>query len=306
MPPEGEWATVRDFLVHSLPRLEGGRVDEMLRDGGVVDMDGPVGLEAPYVPGGAVWFHRDLPSETTVPFDIAIVHRDENLVVIDKPHFLATIPRGAHILQSALVRLRHQLNLPDLIPAHRLDRVTAGLVLFVADPARRGAYQTLFQDRKVRKEYLAVAPKHPQLNFPVTVTSRIVKAKGEFVAHEIAGEPNAETTVELLGTRGDLGLYRLLPRTGRTHQLRLHMNSLGIAILGEDLYPTATDRSVDDFTCPLQLLAAALEFTDPLDGSVRRFESGRTLQAWDSIERWSADDRTPSQGGGSRGGSGGI
>lgn len=280
MPEDGEWNTVREFLIDTLPRMSVTRIDEMLDEGVVVDMQGPVTSTSPYVPGDAVWFHRDLPVESVVPFDISIVHRDDAILVIDKPHFLPTIPRGGHILQTALVRLRLELDLPDLIPAHRLDRVTAGLVLFVVDPALRGAYQTLFQDRKVNKVYEAIAPNDPTLQFPLMVSSRIVKEKFDFAAREVDGEPNAETRIELIDQHRDLGRYRLQPRTGRTHQLRLHMNSLGIPILGDDLYPQPSERPVDDFTAPLQLLASTLEFTDPLSGAVRRFDSRRTLERW--------------------------
>ncbi|MFF2087835.1 RluA family pseudouridine synthase [Nocardia sp. NPDC058176] len=287
LPEDGQWATVRDHLVERLPRVDPARIEEMLRAGEIVDLDGPLGPNAPYVPGGAVWFHRDLPVETEVPFEIGIVHRDEDILVVDKPHFLATIPRGQHILQTALVRLRRDLDLPDLIPAHRLDRVTAGLILFVVNPARRGAYQTMFHHRTVRKEYEAIAPYDPALELPRVVRSRIIKEKQVLAAMEVEGEPNAETEVSLLEHRDGLGRYRLRPHTGRTHQLRLHMNSLGVPILGDDFYPVVTDKSVDNYTRPLQLLAASLEFTDPISGEPRRFETQRSLQAWTDLPGWS-------------------
>ncbi|MET9027570.1 RluA family pseudouridine synthase [Nocardia sp. NPDC004168] len=286
LPEQGHWATIRDHLVERLPRVSPARIDELLHAGGIVDLDGPIAPDAPFVPGGAVWFHRDLPEETVVPFDIPVVHRDDDLLVVDKPHFLATIPRGQHILQTALVRLRRELDLPDLVPAHRLDRVTAGLVLFVINPARRGAYQTMFHKRTVRKEYEAIAPFDPSLTLPRVVRSRIVKEKQVLAAQEVPGEPNAETEIELLEHREGLGRYRLRPHTGRTHQLRLHMNSLGVPILGDDFYPVLTDKPVDDFTRPLQLLAAALEFTDPVTHEPRRFETSRTLQAWTDPHGW--------------------
>ncbi|WP_040864849.1 RluA family pseudouridine synthase [Nocardia exalbida] len=286
LPEQGHWATIRDHLVERLPRVPATRIDELLHAGGIVDLDGPISPDAAYVPGGAVWFHRDLPEETVVPFDIPVVHRDDDLLVVDKPHFLATIPRGQHILQTALVRLRRELDLPDLIPAHRLDRVTAGLLLFVINPARRGAYQTMFHKRTVRKEYEAIAPYDPGLELPRVVRSRIIKEKQVLAAREVPGEPNAETEIELLEHRDGLGRYRLRPHTGRTHQLRLHMNSLGIPILGDDFYPVLTDKPVDDFTRPLQLLAASLEFTDPITREARRFETTRTLQAWTDPQGW--------------------
>jgi tRNA pseudouridine32 synthase/23S rRNA pseudouridine746 synthase len=286
MPEADDWATVRDHLIERLPRVPAARIDQLLREGGIVDLAGPIAPDAPYVPGGAVWFHRDLPDETAVPFEITIVHRDDDLLVVDKPHFLATIPRGQHILQTALVRLRRDLDLPDLIPAHRLDRVTAGLILFVINPARRGAYQTMFHKRTVRKEYEAIAPFDPELDLPRTVRSRIIKEKQVLAAQEVAGAPNAETCIELLEHRDGWGRYRLRPLTGRTHQLRLHMNGLGIPILGDDFYPVLTDKPVDDFSQPLQLLAASLEFTDPITGEPRRFDTTRTLQAWTEPEKW--------------------
>lgn len=286
LPEDGHWSTIRDHLVERLPRVPAARIDELLREGGIVDLDGPIAPDAPYVPGGAVWFHRDLPEEKVVPFDITVVHRDDLLLVVDKPHFLATIPRGQHILQTALVRLRRDFDLPELIPAHRLDRVTAGLVLFVIDPAARGAYQTMFHRRTVRKEYEAIAPYDPELTLPRTVRSRIIKEKQVLAAQEVPGEPNAETEIELLEQRDGLGRYRLRPHTGRTHQLRLHMNSLGIPILGDDFYPVLTDKSVDDYRRPLQLLAATLEFTDPITGAPRRFDTTRTLQAWTDPAGW--------------------
>lgn len=180
-----------------------------------------------------------------------------------------------------MARLRRELELPALQPAHRLDRLTAGLVLFVVRPGERGAYQTMFRDRLVRKEYEAVAPYDPARAFPRTVRSRIVKERGVVAAREEPGEPNSESRIELLEHREGLGRYRLLPATGRTHQLRVHMNGLGLPIVHDPLYPVVeAEGAPDDFSRPLQLLARVLEFTDPVTGEPRRFESGLRLSAW--------------------------
>ena len=179
------------------------------------------------------------------------------------------------------MRLRRDLDLPELAPAHRLDRVTAGLVLFVIRPELRGRYQTMFRDRLVGKEYEAIAGYDPELTLPTTVRSRIVKEKGVIVAKEVPGPPNAETVVDLVEHRDGLGRYRLCPLTGRTHQLRLHMSGLGLPIRNDDFYPVLTEKPLDDFTRPLQLLAKVLEFDDPLTGEHRRFESRRRLSDWD-------------------------
>jgi tRNA pseudouridine32 synthase/23S rRNA pseudouridine746 synthase len=286
LPLEGPWGTLLEHLVDRLPRVAPARLEQMLREELIFGADGPLGVDTRFEPGTFIWFHRDLPDEVPVPFEITVVHQDEHLVVVDKPHFLAAIPRGKHIQQTALVRLRHQLGLPQLSPAHRLDRVTAGLMMFVSTPSARGAYQTLFRDRKVHKEYEAIAPYSPSLGLPRTVCSRIVKERGILVAQEVPGETNARTYVELLEHRDGLGRYRLVPATGRTHQLRVHMNGLGVPILGDDFYPTLHEKPLDDFTKPLQLLAKVLDFDDPLTGEHRRFTSTRRLTAWDSLGMW--------------------
>jgi tRNA pseudouridine32 synthase/23S rRNA pseudouridine746 synthase len=277
---------MRDHLVDRLPRVDPARIDAMLHEERIVGVDGPIAPDAPFVPESFLWFHRDLPDEVPVPFDIGVVHRDDDLLVVDKPHFMATIPRGQHIVETALVRLRRELDLPALSPAHRLDRPTAGLLMFVVRRERRGAYQTLFRDRRVRKTYEAVAHHDPALDLPRTVCSRIVKERGVLRAYEEPGEPNAVTHVELLAHRDGLARYRLTPETGRTHQLRVHMNGLGVPILGDDFYPELTEKPLHDFRRPLQLLATTLEFRDPFRGTLRRFTTRRQLQAWTSYEDW--------------------
>ncbi|HZF89180.1 RluA family pseudouridine synthase [Streptomyces sp.] len=282
LPAEGPWATVRDHLVERLSGAGAGVVDGMFDAGRIVGVDGAaVSADAPFVPGMFVWFHRELPEEVPVPFPLRIVYHDEHIVVVDKPHFLATTPRGSHVAETALARLRRELGIPTLGAAHRLDRLTAGLVLFTVRPEERGAYQTLFRDRLVRKEYEAIAPYDASLALPRTVRSRIVKERGSLTAVEVPGEPNAVSRIELLAHRGGLGRYRLVPGTGQTHQLRVHMNALGLPILGDPLYPVVTAPvPAGDFRDPLQLLARKLEFTDPVTGAAHRFRSTRTLAAW--------------------------
>ena len=242
--------------------------------GEVVCADGTVVDETTTLPAGShVYFYRELRDEVAVPFDIPVLHRDDDILVVDKPHFLATMPRGRHVAQTALVRLRRDLDLPELSPAHRLDRLTAGVLLFTVRREVRGRYQTLFARGEVEKAYLAHSDGTPSVALPATLRSRIAKYRSHLQAVEEAGVPNAETLVEPQGR----GLYRLTPRTGRTHQLRVHMASIGLPITGDPLYPRVVDVAADDFTCPLQLLAQRLVFDDPLTGSRREFISGRTL-----------------------------
>jgi tRNA pseudouridine32 synthase/23S rRNA pseudouridine746 synthase len=287
LPAAGAWETVRDHLVARLA-AGAGVIDEMLDAGRIVDAAGrPVSRETAYLPGMYVWFHRELPAEERVPFAIDVVYQDEHVVVADKPHFLATTPRGSHVAETALARLRRQLGVPTLGAAHRLDRLTAGLVLFTVRPEERGAYQSLFRDRRVGKEYEAVAAYDPGLDLPRTVRSRIVKERGVLAAREVEGEPNAVSRIELLEHRHGLARYRLLPSTGQTHQLRVHMSALGVPILGDPLYPVvAGPVAAGDFRRPLQLLARVLEFTDPITGCEHRFVSPRVLRAWSSYDEW--------------------
>ncbi|GLP82461.1 pseudouridine synthase [Mycobacterium antarcticum] len=251
----------------------GERAAEKVLAGEVVCADGSVVSPSTVLaPNAFVYLYRDLPEEVPVPFGVPVLYRDDDIVVVDKPHFLATMPRGRHVAQTALVRLRRSLDLPELAPAHRLDRLTAGVLLFTARREVRGAYQTMFARGEVRKTYLARADVST-LAFPLTLRSRIRKERGRLQAYEEPGESNAETRVEHLGD----GLYRLTPRTGRTHQLRVHMASLGLPILGDPLYPEVVDVGADDFSDPLQLLAHRVEFDDPLTGDRQVFVSERSL-----------------------------
>jgi tRNA pseudouridine32 synthase/23S rRNA pseudouridine746 synthase len=234
---------------------------------------GVVAADTVLPPNSYVYLYRDLPDEIPVPFEMPILYRDRDILVVDKPHFLATTPRGGHVVQTALVRLRRELELPELSPAHRLDRLTAGVLLFTVRREVRGAYQTMFAEGRARKTYLARAAGTPTVALPALLTSRIIKQRSRLQAFEEPGEPNAQTYVELL----EDGLYRLTPRTGRTHQLRVHMASLGVPIDNDPLYPDVVDVAPGDFRAPLQLLAQRLAFDDPLSGVHRDFVSGRVL-----------------------------
>lgn len=269
------WATLDAFLRDRLP----GRVpvDAWLAEGRFVDTAGhPIAPGTPYTSATFVWFHKD-PPEDPEPDDLAVLHRDDRIVVVDKPHLLATIPRGEHVNSSALVKLRRQLGLPDLAPAHRLDRLTAGVLLFTVRREHRAAYQGLFAERRAAKTYEALAAALPALATPTVVESHIVKRRGSLQAVEVPdAEPNARTVVTLVESRGDVGRYRLEPTTGRTHQLRVHLNGLGAPIIGDPLYPVVTEPPEEPGP-PLRLVARTLAFTDPLDGDAREFTSRAPL-----------------------------
>lgn len=272
---------MRDWLHYRLP--ENVEVDAFLDTGRFVYASGEaVRPGDAYRSNTFMWFHRDLPVEAPVPGEIRVIHRDERIVVIDKPPFLSSIPRGRHVRESVVVRMREELGLPQLSPMHRLDRVTSGVLMLATEQRWRAPYQTMFMRGEVQKVYRAVAGIRDDLELPTIVRNHLIKERGIMNAEILPGvEPNSESLVELEaeiepGTDGQRrGIYRLSPHTGKTHQLRMHMLSLGIPIEGDPLYPVTLDVAVDDFSTPLQLLASTLSFTDPVDGSARHFESTR-------------------------------
>ena len=280
LPENPSWETIAEFLLTRFPN-DATRIAAKIESGEVVVQDGTaVTFSTPYVPREFVYLYRDPPAEPRVPFEIDVLHRDENLLVVDKPHFLATTPRGSWVTETAVVRLRKELDLPELSPVHRLDRLTAGVLVFTVRREARRAYQMLFDRRLVEKEYEAIAPAAPRLDFPREVRSRIVKERGVLQAREVDGPVNAVTSIDVVDTAGDRARYRLRPETGRTHQLRVHMNSLGIPILGDNLYPEVSEVGPQDYSNPLQLLARSLSFHDPITGRPTRFVSRRNLAAW--------------------------
>ncbi|MFT4189014.1 MAG: pseudouridine synthase [Aeromicrobium sp.] len=263
-----EWATMADWLRSRLPSFVD--VEAMVADGAFVDASGrAVRADDPYRPGTWLWFHRPMPDEPVVAGEVEVVWRDERIVVVDKPPFLATTPRGSHVRQTAQARLRVALGLPELQPAHRLDRLTSGVLLLTTERRWRGAYQQVFQRREAMKVYRALAPYRDDV--PEVVRNHLSKERGVSRTVEVPGElPNAETRIEVERVLGDRAVYRLTPLTGQTHQLRAHLTGLGLPIVGDPLYGAGEPG-------PLQLLAAELAFPDPVDGTPRRFVSGRSF-----------------------------
>lgn len=280
--PPGPWHTILDFLTHRFQAINAATWRERMALGDVIDEFGVVVTsERPYKSHLRVYYYRAVPQEPRIPFDEVILFQDEHLIVVDKPHFLPVMPSGGYLNETVLVRLKRRLQLDNLVPVHRIDRDTAGLVMFSVQPGTRAAYHALFSRRSIHKTYEAVAPWRADLALPLTRTSRIVEAGHFMLQHEVAGTPNAITHVEVLEVHGEKARYRLQPVTGQRHQLRVHMAALGLPILGDGLYPTLTPEGQIDHAHPLQLLAKSVAFTDPVTGQAHQFESLRTLQPLD-------------------------
>lgn len=284
MPMGGHWATVVSFVSERVGALHDPQAASALANrvalGEVLLTDATVVTErTAYRPGGSVYLYRDVRPEVPVPFGLTVLHRDDNIIVVDKPHFLATMPRGRHVVETVVTRVRRDLELGDAAPAHRLDRLTAGVLMLTLRPHVRSAYQNVFARGEVRKTYEALAPLDTSFRDSVTVHNRLVKERGQWQTAVVEGEPNARTSVRLREARGEVGVYELHPHTGKTHQLRVHCAALGIPIVGDPLYPVVREVAGDDFSDPLRLVARRLEFTDPLSGEPRVFESERSVSS---------------------------
>jgi tRNA pseudouridine32 synthase/23S rRNA pseudouridine746 synthase len=276
--PAGQSGSLLAFLEQRFPAVSRSIwIARMLRGEVRDDKNTALLPDARCRSGAKVYYYRELDAETPIPFEEHILHCDEHLLVADKPHFLPVTPSGRFLHETLLVRLRRKSGLQHLSPIHRLDRETAGVVIFSHNPATRGLYQSLFQKRAMHKVYEALAPRLENTLFPLVYRSRMVDGNPFFRMQEAPGEPNSETLITPIEQRGELVLYELRPLTGRKHQLRLHMASLGIPIVNDGFYPSALPCKADDVSAPLKLLARSISFTDPLTGSQRQFKSGRGL-----------------------------
>lgn len=279
LPRDGQWPDLLSFLLERFPYMPADILKVRLAAGEMVNTEAvPFSLDSAFEPDTWLWYYREVPDEVQVPFDIEILYQDKYLLVVDKPHFLASIPSGRYVQETVLSRLRKQFDLAEISPIHRLDRETGGVLLFSLRPEDRGAYQSLFQSRQVTKFYEAIAPTVEKIKFPLVYQSHIVKSPQYFTMMEVDRPHNSETKISILRRGEHLSHYYLEPLSGRKHQLRVHMNALGMPICHDGFYPVLGEmREADDFSDPLQLLARAIEFKDPITGQQRRFESDREL-----------------------------
>ena len=276
--PAGHFATVAEFVLHQFPFVGAAEWLRRLAQGEVLLDNGDAATaNSPAAKGGWLFYFRTVQQETAIPFTHEVLYRDADLVVVDKPHFLPVIPSGGYLQETLLLRLKTSLDLPDLVPLHRLDRDTAGLVLFSLRKPTRNDYYALFRNHLVHKTYEAIAPYHADLAWPLRRESRIGPGAHFMQQAEVDGPANAVTTITPLHLQGTLARYQLEPLTGQRHQLRVHMQALGCPIVHDGMYPVLTPEGASDYAKPLQLLARRLAFQDPLSGQARVFESSRQL-----------------------------
>ena len=297
LPRESGWDTLAAYLAERFPPHDAGAVAALFERGDVFGPDG-ARLEAsePFHPGGRAWVFRPLPEEPEAPISLPVLYEDEHLLAVDKPHDLPVTPRGGHVRRTVVTALRASTGNDLISPAHRLDRLTAGVLLLAKTRQARGPLQALFETQRVRKTYEAVAPLHPagapavphHPDAPLELRSRIEKRPGLLQAREAEGPPNAFTALTLLeeipascpeeDAGGGLGLYLAMPRTGKTHQIRVHLNSIGRPILGDPLYPRILPPEEAAALPDLQLLARDLRFVHPFTGERLLLRSARTLE----------------------------
>jgi tRNA pseudouridine32 synthase/23S rRNA pseudouridine746 synthase len=278
----GPWVLLIDFLCDRFPRVSRADWHSRLLRGDVLDAAGlQLGSGAAYQTHSLVYYFREPAPELPIPFEEKVLYRDAHLLIADKPHFLPVMPSGRYLQETLLVRLKRKFDLENLVPVHRIDRDTAGLVMFSLNPQSRGAYVALFRNRQVQKNYEAIAAWRDEIALPMTLRNRIESSDAFMCMQVTEGEANSETYIELLERHGEWARYGLSPLTGRRHQLRVQMAKLGMPILHDNIYPTLSPEwpvgVAPDFSQPLQLLARTLAFDDPMTGKARRFESALRL-----------------------------
>ena len=280
--PAGDWRTTLEFLCEYFAAISRDEWNDRLARGDVSDESGErIARESPFTPHRKIYYYRTVADEQRILLEETLLFQDEHIVVADKPHFLPVAPAGRFVQETLLVRLKRKLKIDTLAPAHRIDRDTAGLVLFTIQPPERDAYQRMFRERTVEKRYEAIASVCADRAFPQTRRSRLIEGDAFMQMHEVPGEPNAETHIEVIENSGDLARYLLSPVTGQKHQLRVHMAALGVPIVNDRIYPKLiAEQPVDDFSKPLQLLAKELAFVDPITRQTRRFLSDRRLMTF--------------------------
>lgn len=274
--------TVLEFLVQKFPHISPDIWLERAKNGKLHWQDGRLIDEtSSYQAGAKVFYYREVPEETKIPFAEKILFQDAHLLIVYKPHFLPVTPSGNYVNECLVHRLRIKTGIADICPAHRLDRETAGVMLFSVNPKTRHLYHELFKLKQIAKSYHALAELSPsvikqisQQGLPLIwqVKNRLAKANPSFTMQIIDGEPNSHSVIKLIAVKQNIGLFELSPITGKTHQLRVHMQSLGMPLVNDRFYPILQPKAVDNYNQPLQLLAYQLRFIDPVTQKAHQWQ----------------------------------
>ena len=274
-------ATVLEYLVMKFPYVDAQVWRQRMVDGKVHFHGGElIAAETRFQPQQRVYYYREVDSEPSIPFKETILFQDQQLLVAYKPHFLAVTPGGVYVNECLQTRLRLSTGIEGLQALHRLDRVTAGLVIFSTNPETSFLYHHLFETRKIHKTYQAIAnirDDEQLVGQEWEVKNRVVHGEPHFRMQITEGEANSHSVIRCLQQTEQQALFELNPVTGKTHQLRLHMQTLGWPILNDPYYPQLQPQAEDDYAEPLQLLAKELAFIDPVTQQARHFSCCKNL-----------------------------
>lgn len=278
LPTDPTYPTYLDFLSKKFLHISRQEWQTRICDGLVFTENGhSIGLEDRYHGQQHLYYYRHLTTETEIPFAHSILFENEHIIVVDKPHFLVVSPTGQYVQQTLLTRLKHQFNNPELSPIHRLDRETAGLIVFSKKCVTRGQYQQLFAEKQIQKTYHAIAKYNPALHFPKRFSAYMCKGRPFYTMRIDEGVDNSHTDIAIIEKNQEWAKYQLTPITGKQHQLRVHMNALGLPLRYDTFYPEVQHAATDDFSKPLQLLAKQLSFRDPVSKVFFNFSSEQEL-----------------------------
>jgi tRNA pseudouridine32 synthase/23S rRNA pseudouridine746 synthase len=284
-------SSVLEYLIMKFPDIKPKVWQQRMANGKVHWHDGSlITADSAFQPQQRVYYYREVASEPAIPFEEKILFQDEHILVAYKPHFLAVTPGGIYINECLQNRLRQKTGQETLQALHRLDRATAGLVLFSVNPETRHLYHNLFNTQKIHKTYQAIAMVNSEEDLygrnltgqhlvgeQWEIKNRLVKSEPPFLMKIVAGEPNSHSLIHCLEQSSGKALFELNPITGKTHQLRLHMQALGWPLLNDKYYPTLQPKTADNYSRPLQLLAKELRFIDPVTQQPRVFSSNTNL-----------------------------
>jgi len=273
--------TVLEYLIIKFPYIDAEVWRQRIIDGKVHWHDGSlITAQSPFKPQQRVYYYREVDSEPSIPFKEAILFQDEHILVAYKPHFLAVTPGGRYVNECLQSRLQRNTGIKALQALHRLDRGTAGLLMFSVNPSTRHHYHHLFEKRQIHKTYQAIASIGNGMNLigqHWDIKNRLVQAEPQFRMRVAEGESNSHSVIRCVEQSAQHALFELNPVTGKTHQLRVHMQTLGWPILNDPYYPYLQPQAADDYSAPLQLLAKKLQFVDPITKEQRYFNCERQL-----------------------------